>query len=66
MENDGIAFRNNWSFVVPVHDFHTWSETNRGRKPKHFIGFIDINLYDFIWSRITDFDQQEFILSILL
>jgi len=50
---DVVAFRYRRGFVVPFHGFHTRSKAECCRKPKYFVGRIDIGIHDFIWSWIA-------------
>ena len=62
--NYGIALPDNRYFAIPLYDFCTWSKTNCGSKPQYIICGFCVNLYDFIWPRITDLNKQRFILRI--
>ncbi len=48
--NDVDAFRNNWYFIIPYYDLLVRSKTSCCRKPKHFIGCVGSNIYDYVWS----------------
>ena len=60
---DVVALSGHRYFVVCIYVLHSRSKAGSCREPKHFIGGLDIGVYDFIRTWIAKVNQQRLVLT---